>query len=641
MRRGFSSWRGSLARRASLGVLLVALGGPGLATERSQVPEKYRWNLADLYPSNAAFEKDRLSLQNRIPQLARCRGHLADSAASLLAALDLCFALNRDLERLSVYASALSDEDTRLAGPRALKEETEELKVSLDAASAFVRPEVLALGAARLQRFEAEDPRLDPYRHFLDDALRFGPHTLSAPEEEIVAEAGRMAPAGGTVHRLLQDAEIPYPRVKLSTGEEVRMDSAAFMLERASPVREDRDRAFEAYLGTLGHFKETLGATLYAAVQADTFQARVRHFGSALEAALFQDAIPVEVYRQLLSDVRKNLPTFHRYLALKKRLLGLEILRYEDLYVPMAAALSRRYGPEEARALTLEAVAPLGPQYVAALRQGFENRWTDYLPSTGKRTGAYSTGVYGIHPYQLLNFNGTYLDLSTLAHESGHSLHTLLSMKAQPYPTADYSIFVAEVASTLNENLLAHFMLEHSRDDSERLFLLGSLLEDLRTTLFRQAEFAEFELAFHEMAERGEPLTGENLSALYLRIAREYYGHARGICEVDGLVENEWAMIPHFYRAFYVYQYATSIVAALSFSKAIREEAAHGHTGRRDAYLRMLSAGGSKYAMDLLREAGVDMTTSAPFEAAIAEMNAVMDEMETLLARHGGRPPSP
>jgi oligoendopeptidase F len=318
-------------------------------------------------------------------------------------------------------------------------------------------------------------------------------------------------------------------------------------------------------------------------------------------------------------------------------MLGLEVLRYQDLYVPLVAEADMTFGPDEAREVTLDALAPLGEAYVATLRRGFESRWTDYLPSTGKRSGAYSTGVYGVHPYQLLNFNGRYDDVSTLAHESGHSMHTWLANQAQPYPTADYPIFVAEVASTLNENLLLHEMLRRARDDATRLQLLGSYLDSLRGTLFRQTQFAEFELAIHEQAERGGTLTGENLSELYLRLVREYHGHDAGVCQVPDRIAVEWAAIPHFYMNFYVYQYATSVVAATSLAQAIRDEAARGETRRRDAYLDMLRAGGSRYAIDLLRAAGVDMTSSAPFDAAMAEMNRVMDEMERIVEMRGAR----
>jgi oligoendopeptidase F len=442
-----------------------------------------------------------------------------------------------------------------------------------------------------------------------------------------------MERAGGEVHGVLSNADLPYPTIKLTTGESVRLDAAAFSLHRQDRDRADRDKVFAAFFGALKTYERTMGATLASAVKAHLFEMRIRHFGTALEAALFQDNIPVVVYKQLLADVHRSLPTLHRYLGLRKRMLGLDQLHYQDLYVPLVASVDMRFGPDEARAITLEALSPLGTAYTEALHKGFDSRWTDYLPSTGKRSGAYSTGVYGVHPFQLLNFNGRYEDLTTLAHESGHSMHTFLSHGAQPYPTADYPIFVAEVASTFNENLLIHYMLDHAKDDATRLFLLGTLLDGLRTTLFRQTQFAEFELALHEQAERGEPLTGENLSKRYLELARVYYGHAQKVCQVDDVLATEWAYVPHFYYNFYVYQYATSMVASTSLARAVREEAQAGKTARRDAYLKMLSAGSSKYAIDLLKDAGVDMTTSAPFDSAIAEMNATMDEIERILQR--------
>jgi oligoendopeptidase F len=314
-------------------------------------------------------------------------------------------------------------------------------------------------------------------------------------------------------------------------------------------------------------------------------------------------------------------------------MMGLKTLGYEDLYAPIVQEVKLTFSPESAMARTLEAVKPLGPDYVSTLRKGFESRWIDWMPSTGKASGAYSTGAYGVHPYQLQNFTGLYDEVGTLAHESGHSMHTDLADHHQPYATHDYATFVAEVASTLNENLLFHHMLGRTQDRATRLFLLGSYLDNLRTTLFRQTLFAEFELRIHERAERGETLSGESLSKLYLDLVRTYYGHAAGVCRVDSRYAVEWAYIPHFFYDFYVYQYATSIVASIHIANHIRDEAAARPpaTRQRDAYLRMLESGSSKYPIDLLRDAGVDMTTSAPFRAAMREMNAVMDEMERLL----------
>jgi oligoendopeptidase F len=500
-----------------------------------------------------------------------------------------------------------------------------------------VRPEILTLDPAKVRKFVAEEKKLAPYRVYLEETLRRKPHTLGAPEERVAAEAGEMERAGGEVHGVLSNADLPYPTVKLSTGQSVRLDASAYTLHRQDRNRADRDKVFSSFFGSLKTYERTMGATLAASVKSHLFEKRVHHFDSTLQAALFQDNIPIIVYKQLLADVHRSLPTLHRYLALRKRMLGLDVLRYQDLYVPLVSSVDMHFDPDEARAITLDALAPLGKDYTDALREGFGGGWTDYLPSTGKRSGAYSTGVYGVHPYQLLNFNGRYDDLTTLAHESGHSMHTFLSYGAQPYPTADYPIFVAEVASTFNENLLIHTMLDRTKDDATRLFLLGTLLDGLRTTLFRQTQFAEFELAFHEQAERGEPLTGENLSALYLKIARDYYGHDKKVCQVEDLLAIEWAYVPHFYYDFYVYQYATSMVASTSLARDVRQEAhtqsKTGKTARRDAYLKMLRSGSSKYAIDLLKEAGVDMTTSAPFDAAIAEMNATMDDLERILDR--------
>jgi oligoendopeptidase F len=604
---------------------------------RSDVPERFRWDLSDLYPDDGAWRSARAELAARLPGLAAHRGRTGESAAALLAALDAADGARLALERLHAYASMRSDEDTREPGALAMRQEAQALAVDLEAALAWLRPELLALPPARVAALLAEEPRLAPFRHPLDDLLRWRPHTLSAAEERVAAEAGNLA-AAHPIYSVFKDADLPYPTVRLSSGE-ARLDPATFALQRAAPVRADRLAVFDAFFGAFKGFERSLGAMLYAQVKAHLFEVRVRGFPSCLEAALFRGAIPAAVYRQLVADVRRSLPVLHRYLDLRRRLLGLDALRYEDLYVPLVPGVERDYGPDEAMALTLDAFAPLGDAYVAALREGYARRWTDFLPGPGKRSGAYSTGAWGVHPYQLLNFNGKQEDVSTLAHESGHSMHTLLANRAQPHATADYSIFVAEVASTLNENLLLHHQLAQAAgDDERRLALLGGWLDALRATLFRQTLFAEFELAIHEQAERGETLTGAGLSALYLGLARTYHGHDRGTCAVPDAIAAEWGYIPHFYYDFYVYQYATSLVAAIALSRAIREEAPRCATRARDRYLAMLAAGGSRYPVDLLRDAGVDVLSSAPFDAAMAEMNGVMDEIEAILARRGRGP---
>jgi oligoendopeptidase F len=617
-----------------VGVVLGA--APALPAERGDVPDKYKWNLSELFADEAAWATAKQSLEQDIGNLARWQGRLGESPATLLAALDEWFGLRLKTERSYVYAMGLSDQDTRDALHQQMRQQADQLDTSLRTAGAFMRPEIIAVGRPTIERYLAAEPRLARYRMYLDDILRAAPHTLSQGEETIVARAGAMVPAGRTVYSVFTDADFPFPEITLSTGEKVRLDAAAYTKHRASPVKADRDAVFRAFWGSYGQYTRTLATTLDAEVRTHVFNRDVRKFGSSLEAALFDFNIPVSVYTRLIEDVHANLPTLHRYLRLRQKIMGLPSLGYEDLYAPIVEKVELSYTPEQSMALTLESFAPLGTDYVEALRKGYAAGWVDFLPSTGKRSGAYSTGVYGVHPYQLLNFNGAWDDVSTLAHESGHSMHTYLAAASQPYPTYDYSIFVAEVASTLNENLLFHHALERAGDDRTRLFLLSSYLDTLRTTLFRQTLFAEFELRIHAMVEKGEPLTGEALSKLYLELLRQYYGHDQGVVTVADAYGAEWAYIPHFYRNFYVYQYATSMIGGMTLAENIIGKAAvkSKRSGAgRDAYLNMLKAGSSKYPVELLKDAGVDMTTSQPFEAAMREMNRIMDEMERIYAR--------
>ena len=622
------------ARLLCLSILAVCLAAaPAVAEERAKVAEKYKWNTADLFPTDDAWQKAKDDLAKRIPELAKFQGTLGGSADKLYTAIAAMSEVDKDLQRVAVYASMRSDEDTRDQSRMGMNQAARQLAVQNDSVTSYVRPELLAIGADKVKSFVAQDARLKPYAIFLDDIVRWAPHTLSSAEETIAAKAGDLTGAGYAIYNILENAEIPWPELTLANGEKTRLDAQAYTLYRASTDRELRRRTFKTFFGTLQGFNGTFGATLNAAMRAHVFDKDVHKFDSCLEAATFPNNVPTKVYMQLIADVHANLPTLHRYLNLRQKMMGLDTLEYEDLYAPIVKSVDLRYTPEQTQEMVLKAVAPLGPDYVAALRKGYAERWVDWIPTTGKRSGAYSTGAYGVHPYQLQNFTGLYDEVSAVAHESGHSMHTYLSNKNQPYVTAHYPIFVAEVASTFNEALLLDSMLKETKDKDTRLYLLGNRLENLRTTLFRQTMFAEFELKIHELAEKGEPLTGEKLSGIYRDLVKEYYGDARGVCKVDDLYGIEWAYIPHFYYDFYVYQYATSIVASSSLAKGILAEAASpkGGTRARDAYLTMLSSGSSKYPIDLLKDAGVDMTTSAPFNAAMSEMNKVMDDIESLL----------
>jgi len=618
------------------GLLAILLAGPVPAAERATIPEKYQWDMSALYADESAWASAKQALVKDLASLSRWQGKLGTSSAALRDGMAAWENISRRVDRLYAYASQLYDQDTRVSRHQQMQQEAAQVYADFQSASAFMRPEILAIGKPTIDRFLTEQPALVPYRMYFDDILRAAPHTLSAGEEKVFAQASVMAQAGGDVRSVFTSADLPWPEITLANGEKVRLDAAAYTKYRASPDKAERDAVFKAFFGRYGEFTRTLATTLNAHVQSHVVAKNVHRFDTSLDAALFDYNIPRTVYTQLLADVHANLPTLHRYLRLRQKIMGLPQLGYEDLYAPIVPSVDLRYTPEQAQALTLESFAPLGPTYVDTLRKGYAERWVDFMPNTGKSPGAYSNTVYGVHPFQLLNFNGAWDDVSTLAHESGHSMHSYLSSTNQPYATSSYSTFVAEVASTLNENLLLHHMLDRTRDDRTRLFLLSSYLDNMRTTLFRQVLFAEFELKMHEAVERGEPLTGDWLNKEYLALLRQYYGHDQGVVKVDEAYGAEWAYIPHFYRNFYVYQYATSMIGGMSIAAGIigkQAEKSGKAAKNRDAYLKMLSSGSSRYPIELLKDEGVDMTTPAPFDAAIHEMNSIMDEMELIYAR--------
>ncbi len=434
------------------------------AASRAQIPDQYKWKLSEMYPSDAAFEQAKEAFGPKIEAFAKRRGRLGQGPKAIADTLTQLGALQNEVQRLGTYAQSRSDEDTREAVPRGMKSEAEALFVKLDAASSWVRPELLALPPARIKAALKAEPRLKDWRFYLQEILRWKPHTLRADEEKLVSMAAELGGAPYNTYSVLANADLPYPTVQLSTGDSIRLDSQGYERGRTSASHADRVKVFQGFFGALKGFERTSGTTLYAALRAHAFEQEARRFGSTLEASLFRDNVPTTVYRQLVKDVNANLGTLHRYLALRQKMMGLDRLGYEDLYPPLVKGMDRQYGIAEAQQMTLAAVAPLGSDYQSKLRGGFESGWTDFLPSTGKRSGAYSTGVYGIHPYQLLNYNGGWDDVSTLAHESGHSMHTLLAFEHQPFATSNYAIFVAEVASTLNESLLFQKALAEAQD---------------------------------------------------------------------------------------------------------------------------------------------------------------------------------
>ena len=613
-----------------ISLLTAAIPAAAQQKERSAIPDKYKWDLTHLYPDDAAWRAAKEKVAAEIPKLAEFKGTLASAPGRLAGALDAANAVSKELVRVYIYANMKSDEDTRVSQYQGMQQEMQQLAAKFAAETSFMEPEILKIERGTIDRFVASEPRLKTYRVYLDDINRRAAHTLTDGEERLLAASSIATSAPSTIYGIFSDAEFPYPTVTLSDGRPVRLDSANFSVLRASRNREDRQKVMSAYFTALGSFRGTFGSTMSGQVHSDVFYARARRYDSALEAALDGPNIPKSVYTRLVDGVNKHLPTFHRYLGLRKKMMGVAELHYYDLYAPLVASVDTNYSPEEAQKHIMAALAPLGPEYLAGAGRAFNERWIDLFPNPGKRAGAYSNGAaYDVHPYMLLNYNGKYNDVSTLAHELGHTMHSFLSNKTQPFALAAYPTFVAEVASTFNEALLIDYMLKTITDDSTKLALLGNYLENIKGTVFRQTQFAEFELRTHEMAEKGEPLTGDALSKLYGEITRKYYGHDKGVSVVDDYIAHEWAFIPHFYRNFYVFQYATSFTA----SSALAEKVMAGDPAATKRYLAFLSAGGSKYPIDLLREAGVDMTTDEPLELTMKTMNRVMDEMDRLLAR--------
>ncbi len=628
--------RGNVGFPALFAAFTLALAGPVHALERSEVAARYQWDLTGLYADEAAWMAAKQEFVQALPALGAWQGKLGESAASLHEGMTAWEQASRRADRLYAYAFQLYDQDTRVGRSLQMQQEMSQVYSSFQSTASFMRPEILALGRQKIDAYLAAEPRLGQYRMFFDDILRAAPHTLTPAEEKIYARMAALGEAGGTLQSVFRSADLPFPEVTFSTGEKVRLDASAYSKWRASPDKADRDLAFKAFWTAYNQFTRTFATTLNAHVQSHVTSKDVRSFPTSLDAALFDFNIPRDVYSRLLDDVHANLPTLHRYLKLRQQIMGVQQLGYEDLYAPIVQQVDLQYTPEQGMQMTLDAFAPLGTEYVETLRKGYADRWVDFMPTTGKSPGAYSNTVYGVHPYQLLNFNGAWDDVSTLAHESGHSMHSYMSSAKQPYATSSYSTFVAEVASTLNENLLLHHVLDRTQDDRTRLFLLSSYLDSMRTTLFRQTLFAEFELRIHEMVERGEPLTADALNKLYLGLLRQYYGHDAGVVKVDELYGAEWAFIPHFYRNFYVYQYATSMIGGMSLADGmIGKNAVQSGKAQqnREAYLRLMAAGSSKYPIELLKDAGVDMTTSEPFNAAMREMNRIMDEMDRIYAK--------
>jgi len=602
--------------------------------ERKDVPEKYKWNLSDIYPTVEDWQSDMKMLNSKVADLSSYQGKLGESADELYTALESASNFMKTLSKAWTYASNYSNEDLNNSDAQAMMQQMTALGTKFGEATAFMEPEILQIPTEKIEQYFKAKPELAKnFNMYIDNIQRLRAHTLTQAEEKILASFGLVSGVESDVYDIFTNAEKPFPKVTLASGEEVELTPAYYTRYRTLENREDRAKVFEAFFNGYGEFKNTLGANLGGKVKMDWVYAKDKKYDSSLEAALNADNLPVSVYTTLIEQINKNLPTLHRALELKKRMLGLDTLHYYDLYVPLVQKVDMSFTVEQGQKEILGALQPLGSEYISTLQKAYDNHWIDYIPTVGKKSGAYSTGgAYDVHPFILMNWTDDYESVSTLAHELGHTMHSYFSNKFQPFSKADYATFVAEIASTVNETLLNDYAVKNAKSDEERLYLLGSYLELLRTTIFRQTSFAEFEWDIHKKVEAGEPLTGEDMNATYFDIVKRYYGNDEGVCVVDNYIQNEWSYIPHFLGYnFYVFQYSTSIIYGTAIVQRILQQGQPAI----DAYYNILKGGGSKYPTELIKDAGVDPMSSEPVTLTMQKMNKVMDQMEEILSKMG------
>lgn len=593
-------------------------------TSRNEIQIEYTWNLESIFPSNVDWEQRFKAIQSRLPELEALKGTLAQSGQALLKVLQTRDELLEALEQLYVYTSMRKDEDTTHSLYQAMADRATQLLVRTSTVASYIEPEILALPQEKLEQFIQETSALALYRQQLDDLNRKRPYIRSAEVEAVLAAAGEVTGAPDDIFSMIDNADLKLPEITNEQGENVRLTKGNYLTYIRSTNRNVRKEAFEALHNTFLKQRNTIAATLAAQVKTDIFYTRQRGYSTSRERALSRNNIPVSVYDNLVTTVGEHIPLLNRYLALRKRMLKLNDLHMYDLYVPIVEEVNDNIGYEEARDTVIAALAPLGENYIKTLKTAFTQRWIDVFETPGKRGGAYSGGAYGTLPFILLNFQNKRDSMYTLAHELGHSMHSFYTRTNQPYQYGDYTIFVAEVASTLNEGLLTEYLLRNTTDKATRLAILNHSLEDIRGTLFRQTMFAEYEQQIHQQAEEGNALTADSLSQMYKALNEKYYG---GETTVDDLISIEWARIPHFYYNFYVYQYATGISAA----SALVQQILHEGQAAVDRYLKFLSSGSSDYSIALLQKAGVDMTTPEPIKQAFQLFASHLSQMEDLL----------
>lgn len=577
---------------------------------RSEIDSKLKWKLEDMYENDEVWEADFAKISQEFPRLTEYKGRIAESAATLLEFYRLEEEISLVLEKLYVYARMRKDEDNSKALYQEMTGRVEMLMMQIQASLAFFEPELLKAGKSKLEAYMEQEPELKAHDFSFQEMFRQKKHVLSEKEERLLALAQDCAGTGDEAFTMFNNADIKFPIIKDEKGNDTELTKGRYSSFMESRDRTVRENAFKALYKTYGDYKNTVAACYGGSIKADIFYSQARKFNSSLEASLSSDKVPVKVYDNLIKVIHKNIPMLTKYLKLRKKMLGVSELHMYDLYVPIVSVPERKYSYEEARQLVLEALAPLGEDYCKVIQEAYDSGWIDVCENVGKTSGAYSWGCYASHPYVLLNWQGTINDVFTLAHELGHAMHTYYSNKTQPYAKASYRIFVAEVASTVNENLLFHYLLNKTEDKMERAYLLNHYLEEFRGTMFRQVMFAEFEKLAHEIIPGGGAVTADTLGQLYYKLNQEFFGAA---VTVDEEIALEWARIPHFYTSFYVYKYATGFSAAVALADGILS----WDSSRISAYRHFLTTGGSDYPLELLKNAGVDLTKTAPVQSAL------------------------